>query len=79
MTVSEEPLRFYSFTRRHPQRRTASRRAPTSTRIGQLAQRLAPSFGRTQIQDLVSVSPKSISQMGAWLALAMVTVDVADG
>jgi hypothetical protein len=57
LTVSEEPLRFYSFTRRDPRRRMASHRAPTSSRTGQIAQRLAPYFGRNRIQVLTSVSP----------------------
>jgi hypothetical protein len=54
-------------------------RAPASSWTGQTGQGQVLPSGLHQIQVPLMGSPHLISQMGAWLALATVTVDVAGG
>jgi hypothetical protein len=56
---SSIPSRIESLTR------TVSRRAPTSSCTGQFTQRPVPYLSQDQIQELMSVSPHSISRTAA--------------
>jgi hypothetical protein len=58
--------------------RAAVHRAPTSSRIGRIAQGLTPYFGRDRIQDLTRVSPQSISRLVIYLALPTMTAGSED-
>jgi hypothetical protein len=56
-----------------------SHRAPTSSCTGQYTQRPAPYLSRDRIQDLMSVSPHSISRTATQLVLATVTAWIIKG